>query len=131
MGRFRYGSTQTPRSPAPELTLEVQAPTAEECKQKLTCIIDTGACVSCLPRKVLEKLPLKDYTIKPVSWASGQVTQTKMYAVNLVVGAAIFYDVFVLETDKTYGLIGRDLLNTHRLLCDGPNQVWNVEPEWA
>ena len=130
MAQFHYGLTQSTKLPGPELTLELQAPTASEPRQKVICLIDTAACVSCMPETVLANLRLEDYTTRRLTWGSGEIAEVRLYAVNLVIGRVVFNDLFVAETKRPYGLIGRDLLNKHKLTCDGPNQVWDLEPPW-
>jgi|SRR6267142_3564059 len=129
-GEFPYGYTQSPNLPAPEVSLAIQSPVRNDQKRDVVCVIDTGACVSCMPRRILEQLELKDYTTRNIAWGSGRISTHRMFAVNLVVYSVLLNDIWILETDKTYGLLGRDVLNAYRLLCDGPSRKWNVEPRW-
>lgn len=131
MADYPYGVTQSQKLPAPELNLEIQAPTEPTVSYKVVCIIDTGACISAMPRSILKAMPLHDYTYCGVSWGSGQPTKQRKCKINLVIGKVLFEDLWVVETEKAYGLLGRDVLNDRRLMCDGPKLSWSVEPQWT
>ena len=45
-------------------------------------------------------------------------------------GHQVFREKWVVVCEKPYGLIGRDLLNSYVLTCDGPGAYWKVEPNW-
>ncbi len=130
MSGFAYGYTQSAKLAAPELSLEVLSPASNERRQEVICVVDTGACASCIPQVIVKSLDLKDYRRRQISWGDGRVTSQNLYAVDLAFGEVVLRDVWVLATEKEYGLIGRDILNKYRLLCDGPSRVWSVEPRW-
>ena len=128
---YRYGHTQSPRTPGPEILVDIFSSYQPEKVAVVTCIIDTAATVSVLPSSLIDELQLGDYTLSPVTWSSGAKTQEKRYLVDMRVSGRVFRGLWVVMFRKTYGLIGRDILNTHLLTCDGPGGIWRVEPEWV
>jgi hypothetical protein len=127
---FKYGSTQSRRTPSPEIDIEVSSPLDPRRRASIVCVVDTGACVSVMPLKSIRLLGPLDYTSCRIEWGSG-IAPNYLYKVNIHVGTTAFTEHWVVATGKPYGLIGRDLLNSHLLRCDGPGQQWNVEPSWT
>jgi hypothetical protein len=128
---YNYGRTQSPKIPGPEISVEVFPPDGSERRKVVTCLIDTAATVSVLPLSLIEELYLREYTSSGVTWGSGARTQEPKYHVSLRISDRVFSDLWVIMCRKEYGLIGRDVLNAHRLTCDGPGEIWKVEPEWV
>ena len=127
---LKYGTVQSSVTPAPEIEIEVSSPTDPLRRATVICIVDTAATVSVLPRQVIASLQPLDYRKCRIQWGSGDVASNRWYCVDLKLGPVRFPELWVVTNEKEYGLIGRDLLNTHLLLCNGPERRWRVEPSW-
>jgi hypothetical protein len=130
---YKYGYTQSTKMPGPEIGVEVLSAYRSGRSRAVTCVIDTAATVSVLPLFLVDELQLGDYTSSSVTWGSGDSTMEKKYLVDLRISGRLFSGLYVvmIKRPKGYGLIGRDILNTHLLTCDGPGGTWRVEPEWV
>ena len=94
-------------------------------------LIDSGADQTCIPGDKCRALGpvVKARPIRVI----GPTSSKRLVAcdVDLLVGGTLFasLEVIVLE-HLQYALIGRDILNRYKLILDGPNLEWTVEPAW-
>jgi hypothetical protein len=126
---FIYGYAQSVNTPAPEIEATVVCLDVGGRQEKVVCVVDTAASKTCIPRALIERLAPKTYTSGFVVWGSGQRSRHDMFRVGIEVGPKNFI-LWVVATEKSYGLLGRDVLNDHTLTCDGPNLRWGVQPPW-
>lgn len=98
---------------------------------KIEAIIDTGAVMTCVPQKVLNKINTDnlEYGKKNVRGAIGEATQLTTYFVNLKLAKCRFPDIEVIAINSDYAIIGRDIINSYRIVLDAPNGEWEVDAE--
>ncbi len=96
---------------------------------RFAALIDTGADVSCLPKWIVDKGPPLDYDWVPVEAHDGR---RKMERFVRILNATVEFSdeketVLVTKEYKNlrllilpWGLLGRDLLNSHVCELDGP-----------
>jgi predicted aspartyl protease len=127
---FPYGKTQSSIMPAPEVIVNVSSPMDGTKRTDVMFVVDTGAAVSLLPTNILERLGPLECSPCSVNWGNGITMKHMRYLVVLSVNDVTFEPIWVVATEKKYGLLGRDILNRHLLTCDGPQQTWTTEPAW-
>ena len=125
-----YGTTQAKALPGPEIEMEVMSPCNGNLMTRVTFLVDTAATISVIPKRLIEKIGPLEYRICEVTWGNGLTQELRKVLVDLKIGHQVFREKWVVVCEKPYGLIGRDLLNSYVLTCDGPGAYWKVEPNW-
>jgi predicted aspartyl protease len=106
--------------PAPALVVGVQnAFTGEQLTTNVLALIDSGADGSQIPEEIADSLGLQPVTrIEVVDFAGNSHGMRAVYDVRIIIDS-IPFSVQAAETEGDF-LIGRDLINTIRLVLDGP-----------
>ncbi len=127
---YTYGNSQGIHIPAPEIELHAAIPNNPSCTASVVSIVDTGAVKTCVPESFIERLRRDnlelDYRWAHATGPGGRI-DVRVYTVDLKVGHTEFSDFEVIALSKSYGLIGRDILNAYRVILDGPNGSWEVD----
>jgi predicted aspartyl protease len=125
---FKYGTIHD--IPAPQISIKVFS-TNNRFNSETDAIADTGAAMTCIPKKVIDKIGEDKlrYKILTVRGAVGHASQMKSYIVHLRIGKCDFKNMEVIGFDREYALIGRDILNRYQITFDGPNLLWEVNEE--
>ena len=122
MIRVPYNVQMLP--PAPLVRVHLCSPKAGSNVLELPAQIDTGADRSLVPLAILNQLnltPLKQILIAGVG---GRVQTMPVYGVLLSVVTLTEHLVSVLgHAEEPWIILGRDVLNHHRMVLDGPNQL--------
>ena len=116
-----YERIQDPVSePSPITKINVSNPSSDN-KQEVKVVADTGSGITCLPEKVIAKLGNLHYTLmnfrSPLD--KNKVISKKLYSVHLELGGTI-HDIRAIGISKDYGIIGRDILNDHKIVLNAP-----------
>ena len=113
--------------PSPITHINVSNPNKKE-KKEVKVIVDTGSGITCLPESVIATLGHLDYTVIRVRSPLdvNQIISTRLYSVRLEFGETIHDDIEVMGISKDYGIIGRDILNYHKIVLHAPDplQEW-------
>jgi predicted aspartyl protease len=112
MVRYTYNQQVTPPAPA---GVEVPAQ------------VDTAAELSVIPARFVDELRLVPLDIVSALGFGGHLLTLPTYLVELRIRGLDPITVKVLAShDEPYALLGRDMLNRHTILLDGPNLVLEV-----
>jgi hypothetical protein len=127
MIRFRYARQLTP--PAPFVHVTVRCPATKSDVAGLPGQGDTAADRTVLPGSVVEELALVEDGRAQFQGFAGEVIELPIFLVELQVHDFPALPVrAVLGKNEPYILLGRDVLNEHRILLDGPQLVVEIEP---
>jgi hypothetical protein len=93
---------------------------------EVSMLIDSGADVSMIPQAAITVLAI-DVSAAPqfeIVGVEGRSTLARAVSLELSFLGRRFRGQF-LVTANEYGILGRNVLNSIRLLLDGPNLVWS------
>ncbi len=121
---FCYGNLQTNIRPSPEVSIQVCNPLNDSLKSNVSAIVDTGAFMTCLPQSIIQQLGKLPYSQIGVQGPIGKPVNRKTYHVHIKIAEHVDQVVEVLAIPREYALIGRDILNRHKVVLDGPDQKW-------
>jgi len=120
-------STQYTNKPAPFI-FNVKATTPQnDSSIMLNCWLDSGATITCLPLSVitnLNLLPCDEIEVTGYGDQTAKRTRTYLLKLNIL---DVDYDVTVITSPRTYGLIGLDILNKWKLILDGRNLQFDIQ----
>jgi predicted aspartyl protease len=125
MPSYEYEQIQDQHSnPSPFTWIDVSKPFSENGGQeKIKVIVDTGAGITSLPKSVIENLGLSIYSTIQVRSPldKNRIFYRKLYLARLELdGGSHEHEVQVIEIQKDYGIIGRDILNDHKIVLHAP-----------
>ena len=125
----KYGNLQSRMMPGPEAQLEVAVSYCESEQRLVRSILDTGASISCVPEEVI--LSSSEYAVYDVRTFQGihNKVQLRVYDVLVKLEGGEEVQLKVAGVKKDYAIVGRDILNRHRLDLNGPNGIWEVAGE--
>jgi len=124
--RYKYVPILAP--PAPFVNAVVRCPTTGRQAENVPAQVDTGADRTVLPRSVVTALELVQVGQFLCEGFGSQIMELPLYLVEVrlhdlppvLVRAA-------LGEREQWVLLGRDVLNAHRLLLDGPQLALEIE----
>jgi predicted aspartyl protease len=112
--------------PAPVAYVTLRHPETGASLSNVPMLLDTGADVSLLPRKSVEKLgiePVEDIVYE-IQGFDGEAKSAQMVQLELVFLKRKFSGQFLL-IDQPQGILGRNILNTVPILFDGTTGKWS------
>ena len=119
MIRYAYNTQVQP--PAPFLLVTLRNPVTGAETSDFPAQLDTAADRTLLPLPVVQALGLPAIGSVPIGGVGGTVEIMTVYAVLLGVHTLpVQLTEVVAHPDEPWVLLGRDILNAHRLLLDGP-----------
>jgi predicted aspartyl protease len=123
--------------PAPfTYRLRAPEPDAPECDVTLSwngrsitvsALIDSGAGLTTIPASVISSLSLQRVGDMFIRGAQGPRQKRGLYRANIEFLGIAFDNHPVVELDRNEMLVGRDILNKHRLLLDGPQLSFSLD----
>jgi hypothetical protein len=125
-----YERIQDPLSiPSPIARIEVLNPNSSENRVKnVKAILDTGAGITSIPKSIIEKLGALNYTVirirSPLD--RNNILSRKLCRVIIEFDGQE-NEVEVLDIQKDYAIIGRDILNKYKITLNGPEEAWSIE----
>ena len=126
--RFPYGRLTHTRLKIPRLNVEIRSPQHERLTREVNAILDTGSDRTCIPARVFTELGERnfEYGIAKVQGAGGGPFQRTTFIVHVRFGECDFYDLEVISLEEDFALIGRDILNQHKVTLDGPKLRFDI-----
>ena len=126
MIRYRYADQFNP--PAPFVNVTLRCPATGTQADGLPAQLDLAADRTVLPGRVVEALGLVEDGRALFQGFAGEVIELPVFLVEVRV-----HDLLPLLTRAALGanelhiLLGRDVLNAHRILLDGPQLALEIE----
>ncbi len=120
----KYGNLQHQDLPSPDTVITVFNPSDDSKKIDIDAIFDTAAVMTCLPEKKIKQLGGLNYSSVNVRGVNDTTVERTTYFVNIRLGDESFSNIEVIATPKSYGLIGRDILNQNKVMFDGQEKRW-------
>lgn len=126
--RLKYGKLPHTSVLIPRLVVHVRSPQQERLGRPVPAVIDTGADRTCIPRSVFASLGELnfEYGEVGVQGAVGLVEKKQTFVVHLKFAECDFLDLEVIALEEEFALIGRDLLNRHKIILDGPESEFQI-----
>jgi hypothetical protein len=125
MKRFLYNSQIQP--PAPFVLVALSNPLTGAEAINVPAQIDTAADRTLLPSSIVEQLMLPAIGSMPIGGVGGAIATMKLYAVLLAGPTQPSRAVEVVaHPNEAWVLLGRDVLNSHRVVLDGPGLALEV-----
>ena len=127
--RYKYNRQLSP--PAPCVYVSLGRPDDINLSiRDVPAQLDTAAYMTAVPMAVVEQLQLVQLDQTAVAGFGGHVSVAPIYLVNLAINDFPAGLVRVLaDRDEPFVLLGRDILNRHRVLLDGPNLILEIGTE--
>lgn len=126
MIRYRYNQQLNPAAPFVNVTL--RCPTTDTKAPDLPAQLDTGADLTVVPGTVVQSLGLVEDGRSLVQGFAGEERELPIYLLEIQVHD--FQPVFTrvaLGQNERFIILGRDVLNAHRILLDGPQLALEIE----
>jgi predicted aspartyl protease len=126
MIRYRYNQQVSP--PAPFVHVTIRRPGDETSVRDLPAQIDTAADMTVIPWRIVEDLQLLQHDEIETLGFGGHVASVTSFLVQLQIHQIEPVTVEVLaDRDEPYVLLGRDMLNRHRVVLDGPQSILEID----
>jgi hypothetical protein len=123
--RYRYHSQITP--PAPFVHVALSNPTSGAQLQNVPALLDTAADRTVLPASVVQSLGQSQISTILIGGVGGTARRMPSYAVLLAIHNLQNHSLEVVsDPNEVYVLLGRDVLNSHPILFDGPQLVLEI-----
>jgi len=88
--------------------------------------IDTGADLTDIPEALQERLDLLPFSEEPIRYADGRIEWKTTYLADFSFDGFDFESVEVTSGNRNYALIGRNILNKLKLICDGKTLTFTI-----
>jgi hypothetical protein len=125
MTRYAYNLQKQP--PAPFVLVTLRNPSTGAEVRDVPAQLDTGGDPSLLPLPVAQALALSRTGHAAIGGVGGTIEQMDLYGVLLGINTLAPRPVEVLaHPGEPWVLLGRDVLNAHRLLLDGPGLALEI-----
>lgn len=112
---------------APVVEIRVSYPSLLALQRARTCeaLVDSGCDNTTLPTEICDGLGLRRIGQVAVDYGSGLSLEWRFLALVGLPGGVLGQHE-VLSWDRPYALLGRDILNSWKLILDGPRQTLEV-----
>lgn len=119
MIHYRYFAQVSP--PAPFVYVALRNPQTGVELHDVPAQLDTGADRTLLPDAFVQALGLLQLSTIPIGGVGGLTQAMPSYLVEVGIHNLTFQVVEVVaDPDEAWVLLGRDVLNAHRIVLDGP-----------
>jgi hypothetical protein len=124
---IRYAYNRQVDPPAPFVHVALRRPAEGPSLDDLPAQIDTAADRTVIPGGLVARLGLVPLDELPIAGFGGQVLLVSTYFVELSLRGQPSLPIEVLAHEgEPHVLLGRDVLNHHRLLLDGPGLALEI-----
>jgi len=124
---IRYTYVRQLRPPAPFVKITLQNPISGVELHDVPAQLDNAADRTLLPDQAVQTLGLPQIGVISIGGVGGITQQMPSYPVRVAI-----HDLppqtleVVASAGETWVLLGRDVLNAHRILLDGPNLILEI-----
>jgi hypothetical protein len=126
MIRYRYAQQLSP--PAPFVNVTLRCPTTGTQAVGLPAQLDTAADRTVIPGRVVQGLGLVEDGRALFQGFAGEVIELPVFLVEVQVhDFQPLLNRAALGANEPHILLGRDVLNVHRILLDGPQLALEIE----
>jgi hypothetical protein len=126
MIRYRYAQQLSP--PAPFVKVTLRCPTTANQVSDLPAQIDTGADRTVIPGTVVQLLGLVEDGRSVFQGFAGEEIELPIYLIEVQLhDLPLVYTRVALGEKENFIILGRDVLNAHRILLDGPQLALEIE----
>jgi predicted aspartyl protease len=126
MMRYTYNRQFEP--PAPFIHVSLKCLETGKSVENLPMLIDSGADRTVIPGSLVDQLDLVPLEELRVAGLGGRVFSAPAYKVELTIRTLLPEKVLLIAHDEEpYVLLGRDVVNRHRLLLDGPGLALEMD----
>lgn len=128
MAGFRYGYLRSVQPPAPFINVVLQNPTrGSEMMRNVAAQVDHGADRTVLPEKIVLALELPQVGRVEIGGLGGAIHVLRSFAVLLGVHDLPLRRLeIVASAEEEWILLGRDVLNSYRIVLDGPQLALEI-----
>ena len=122
-----YGTVQGVTTPAPQATVVALSPTNGRQTREIPAVLDSGSAMTCVPMADIRRLGRNlEYSYMLCQGPVGKPERRRVYIINLRIAdcGTVFEDVEVVAIGRDYALIGRDILNSYKVVLDGSHLQW-------
>ncbi len=127
MIRYNYNRQIIP--PAPFAHVTIERPVSDGTTVEVPGQIDSAADITAIPWRVVEELQLVQFGEQSVGGFGGYTLELPTFLIQIGLRGQPLRPVKVLASrDESFVLLGRDVLNHHQFVLDGPNLVLEVRP---
>ncbi len=121
------GSLQTTTRLSPQTSIQVLNPANNSQKCHVDAIVDTGAVMTCIPESTIIQLGNSlIYDFIKVQDFNGHQHEIKIFWIDIKIGDYSYQNLKVLAISQKYALIGRDILNQHKVVLNAPEEMWGL-----
>jgi len=113
--------------PAPFVEVIVQHPMTGQ-REVLSAQLDTGADISGIPQRLVDRLGLAPVRIVPVEGYDDARVLLSTYVVRLEIAGVRFRGLEVVPIPGERTLLGRDVLNCLYIHLNGPELTFDLSP---
>ncbi len=126
MPRYKY--QQLLRPPAPFVHVALRNPLSSVELREVAAQLDTAADRTLLPSSLVQALGLPKIGRIAVGGVGGTVQKMPTYPVLLAIhGLGERSIAVVADEEEPWVILGRDVLNAHRILLDGPKLALEID----
>jgi hypothetical protein len=119
---IRYPYVTQLQPPAPFINLTLSNPVTGASITNVPAQLDTAADRTLIPDSVARQLDLPQIGSVPIGGVGGTLQQMPTYPIRVSIHDLPELTIEVVASPgETWVLLGRDILNGHRVLLDGPN----------
>jgi hypothetical protein len=124
--RYRYNATLMPPAPFVNVTLRNYATGARI--ESFPAQVDPGADRTVLPEAIVKALDLPQTDVLLIAGLGGLARHLPAYVVHVSVHTSPGKLVKIVATSgEDWVVLGRDVLNSYRILLDGPHLALEIE----
>ena len=126
MTRYQYNRQVDP--PAPYVHVKISRADGSGASATIPALVDSGADKTVVPQSLVEELNLPQAGVTETVGLNHVGSMMAMYVIQIGIHemAPIITEVIGAPGEQ-YALLGRDVLNRHRITLDGPNLLCIIE----